>query len=97
MKNPKTLRLIALGSLHGIMNGRNMGTAHGANATLIQGLERRWIAQAGAEICTQKEVFIAPLYVMYVEDLRRGWLCGSVLQTGLPLGQGNRGSEDPGC
>lgn len=44
-----------------------------------------------------KEADIAPLYAMYVEDLRRGWLCGSVLQTGLPLGQGSRGSEDPGC
>lgn len=71
------------------------GTAYGANATLMQGLEKRWIARAGAENCIQKEVVIAPLYVKYVVTLRRSWPHGSVFQTGLPLGQGDRGSEDP--
>lgn len=31
------------------------GTAHGANATLMQGLERRWIAQSRAGNYIQKE------------------------------------------
>ena len=44
-----------------------------------------------------KEADIAPLYEMGVVTLRRNWPCGSVLQTSLPLGQGSRGSEDPGC
>ena len=86
-----------LGLSHGRMNERDVGTAHGANATLMQGSKRRRIARAGAANCIQKEVVIAPLYEMGVVTLRRNWPCGSVLQTGLPLGQGDRGSEAPGC
>ncbi|MBB1537467.1 MAG: hypothetical protein HG459_005530 [Bacteroidia bacterium] len=47
------------------------GTAHGANATLMQGLERRWIAQSRAGNYIQKEEVIAPLYVVGVVALRR--------------------------
>ena len=37
-----------------------------------------------------KEADIAPLYVMGVVALRRGWLHGSVFQTGLPYGKNPR-------
>gem|GEM_PF-5007645 len=47
------------------------GTAHGANATLMQGLERRWIAQSRVGNYIQKEEVIAPLYVVGVVALRR--------------------------
>lgn len=39
-----------LGLSHGRMNERDVGTAHGANATLMQGSKRRRIARAGAAI-----------------------------------------------
>ena len=70
-EKPQNFTTHPLGLSHSIMNGWNVGTAYGANATLMQGLERRRIAQFRAEIYIQKEVVIAPLHGVGVVVLRR--------------------------
>ena len=56
-EKPQNFTTHCLRLSHGIMNGRNIGTAYGANATLMQGLERRRIARAGvAIVCKKREI-----------------------------------------
>lgn len=84
-----------LGLFHGRMNEQNAWYGAWGECDFNARVKEAADCASRGGNSMPKEADIAPLYVMYVEDLRRGWLCGSVLQTGLPFGQENRGSEVP--
>lgn len=82
---------------HGRMNERNAGYGARGKCDFASRVKEAADCASRGGNSMLKEADIAPLYEMGVMALRRNWSPRSVFQTGLPFGQGSRGSEDPGC